>query len=130
MTLGDRIHYLRTEKGYTLQELGDMVGVGASTVRKWETGYIKTLRTDKMQKLSNALGTSVDYLMGWTDNSVNVGTVGTNNGVIGQNSGEIHLEQQRSKEEAELLRIFSGLDVKQRMELLMTAIRLDEEQNQ
>lgn len=22
MTLGDRIHYLRTEKGYTLQELG------------------------------------------------------------------------------------------------------------
>lgn len=45
MTLGDRIHYLRTEKGYTLQELGDMVGVGASTVRKWETGYIKTLRT-------------------------------------------------------------------------------------
>lgn len=86
MTLGDRIHYLRTEKGYTLQELGDMVGVGASTVRKWETGYIKTLRTDKMQKLSNALGTSVDYLMGWTDNSVNVGTVGTNNGVIGQNS--------------------------------------------
>lgn len=24
--------------------------------------------------------------MGWTDNSVNVGTVGTNNGVIGQNS--------------------------------------------
>lgn len=74
MTLGDRIHYLRTEKGYTLQELGDKVGVGASTVRKWETGYIKTLRTDKMQKLSNALGTSVDYLMGWTDNSVNVGT--------------------------------------------------------
>lgn len=130
MTLGDRIHYLRTEKGYTLQELGDKVGVGASTVRKWETGYIKTLRTDKMQKLSSTLGTSVDYLMGWTDNSVNVGTVGTNNGVIGQNSGEIHLEQQRSKEEAELLRIFSGLDVKRRMELLMTAIRLDEEQNQ
>lgn len=50
--------------------------------------------------------------------------------LIGQNSGEIHLEQQRSKEEAELLRIFSGLDVKRRMELLMTAIRLDEEQNQ
>lgn len=34
MTLGDRIHYLRTEKGYTLQELGDKVGVGASSLRK------------------------------------------------------------------------------------------------
>ena len=129
MTTGDRIHYLRTQQGFTLQELGDRVGVGASTVRKWETGSIKTLRTDKMQKLSQALDTTVDYLMGWTDNSVNVGTVGTNNGVIGQNSGEIHLEQ-RSKEEAELLRIFAGLDIKRRMELLMTAIRLEEEQNQ
>lgn len=99
MTLGDRIHYLRTEKGYTLQELGDKVGVGASTVRKWETGYIKTLRTDKMQKLSNALGTSVDYLMGWTDNSVNVGTVGTNNGVIGQNSGEMVTVRMNGKHE-------------------------------
>lgn len=127
MTTGDRIHYLRTQQGFTLQELGDRVGVGASTVRKWETGSIKTLRTDKMQKLAQALDTTVDYLMGWTDNSVNVGT---NNGVIGQNSGEIHLGQQRSKEEAELLRIFAGLDVKRRMELLMTAIRLEEEQNQ
>lgn len=58
MTLGDRIHYLRTENGYTLQELGDKVGVGASTVRKRETGYIKTLRTDKMQKLSERRSTT------------------------------------------------------------------------
>lgn len=130
MTTGDRIHYLRTDLGYTLQELGDKVGVGASTVRKWETGYIKTLRTDKMQKLAEALNTSVDYLMGWSDNSININTVGTNNGVIGQNSGEIRIEQERSKEEAELLRIFNGLDVKRRMELLMTAIRLEEEQGQ
>ncbi len=127
MTTGDKIHYLRTKLGLTLQELGDKVGVGASTVRKWETGYIKSLRTDKMQKLAGALDTSVDYLMGWTENNVNVGSVGTNNGVIGQNSGNIHLEQERSKEEAELLRIFNGLDVKRRMELLMTAIRLEEE---
>lgn len=127
MTTGDKIHYLRTKLGLTLQELGDKVGVGASTVRKWETGYIKTLRTDKMQKLAIALDTTVDYLMGWGENNVNVGSVGTNNGVIGQNSGNIHLEQERSKEEAELLRIFNGLDVKRRMELLMTAIRLEEE---
>lgn len=127
MTTGDKIHYLRTKLGLTLQELGDKVGVGASTVRKWETGYIKSLRTDKMQKLAAALDTSVDYLMGWAENNVNVGSVGTNNGVIGQNSGNIHLEQEQSKEEAELLRIFNGLDVKRRMELLMTAIRLEEE---
>ncbi|MFR0873016.1 MAG: hypothetical protein ACLSG5_17410 [Oscillospiraceae bacterium] len=99
------------------------------TVRKWETGYIKTLRTDKMQKLSNALGTSVDYLMGWTDNSVNVGTVGTNNGVMRQNPVRF-TEQQRSKEEAELLRIFSGSMSSGVWSCFATAIRLDEEQNQ
>lgn len=127
MTMGDKIHFLRVDLNLTLQELGDKVGVGASTVRKWETGYIKNLRTDKLQTLAEALNTSVDYLMGWTENGVQVGSVGTNNGVIGQNSGEIHVAQERSKEEAELLRIFNGLDVKRRMELLMTAIRLEEE---
>lgn len=127
MNMGDRIHFLRTDLGLTLQELGDKVGVGASTVRKWETGYIKTLRTDKMQKLATALNTSVDYLMGWTENNVSVNSVGTNNGVIGQNSGEIHLTRERSKEEAELLRIFNSLDVKGRSKLMTFAWSLEEE---
>lgn len=124
MTMGDRIYYLRTAAGLTLQQLGDMVGVGASTVRKWETGYIKALRTDKIQNLAAALHTSVDYLMGWNDNNV---SVGTNNGVIGQNSGEIHIGQDRSKEEAELLRIFNSLDVKNRSRLMTYAWSLEEE---
>ena len=127
MNMGDRIHFLRTDLGLTLQELGDKVGVGASTVRKWETGFIKTLRTDKMQKLAAALNTSVDYLMGWTENNVSVNSVGTNNGVIGQNSGEIHIMQERSKEEAELLRIFNSLDVKGRSKLMAFAWSLEED---
>lgn len=130
MNMGDRIHFLRTDLGLTLQELGDKVGVGASTVRKWETGFIKTLRTDKMQKLATALNTSVDYLMGWTENNVNVNSVGTNNGVIGQNSGEIRITQERSKEEAELLRIFNSLDVKGRSKLMSFAWSLEEEATQ
>lgn len=127
MTMGGRIHYLRTEQNLTLQEVGDRVGVQASTVRKWETGFIKNLRTDKMQKLAAALDTTVDYLMGWTDNSININSVGTNNGVIGQNSGEIHIEQERSKEEAELLRVFGNLSVKDRSKLMTYAWSLEEE---
>ena len=50
MSMGDKIHFLRVDLGLTLQELGDKVGVSASTVRKWETGYIKTLRTDKLHQ--------------------------------------------------------------------------------
>ena len=127
MAIGDRIHLLRNQLGLTLQELGDKVGVGASTVRKWETGYIKNLRTDKMQKLAIALDTSVDYLMGWTDNNISINSVGTNNGVIGQNTGEIHIKQDHSKEETELLRIFNSLSVKDRSRLMSFAWSLEEE---
>lgn len=129
MTMGDRIHYLRNSLGLTFQELGDKVGVGASTVRKWETGFIKSIRTDKIQKLAKALNTSVDYLMGWTDNSVNIGSVGTNNGVIGQNSGELHTSAVYSKEEIELIRVYNALSVKDRSKLLNFAWSLEDNAN-
>lgn len=69
MEIGERIHALRKTRGLTLQQLGDLVGVGASTVRKWETGYIENVRTDKIQKLADALGVTGPYLMGWTDDA-------------------------------------------------------------
>ena len=43
-------------KGMTLEELGQKVGVGKSTVRKWETGAIANMRRDKIEKLAYALG--------------------------------------------------------------------------
>ena len=68
MSLGQKINTLRTAKDMTLAELGDKVGVGASTVRKWETGFIKNLRRDKIKNLADSLGTTPAYLMGWDEN--------------------------------------------------------------
>lgn len=65
MEMGNRIKRLREEKGMTLEELGDKVGVGKSTVRKWETGMIANMKRDKISKLADALGVSPGYLMGW-----------------------------------------------------------------
>lgn len=67
MNMGQKIHSLRTQKGLTLEELGDMVGVGKSTVRKWENGMIANMKRDKILKVSEALETTPAYLMGWNE---------------------------------------------------------------
>ncbi len=67
MDMGQKIYKLRTENGLTLEELGNMVGVGKSTVRKWENGIIANMKRDKILKVSEALGTSPAYLMGWNE---------------------------------------------------------------
>lgn len=63
--MGKKINELRTSLDMTLTELGDKVGVGASTVRKWETGMIKNIQSDKIQSLAEALKVTPAYLMGW-----------------------------------------------------------------
>ena len=43
MTIGDRIKMRRLAEGMSLSELVKHVGVGASTIRKWEIGYIENV---------------------------------------------------------------------------------------
>lgn len=65
--MADRIKGLRKERGLTLEQVADVVGVGKSTVRKWETGMIANMKRDKIASLAKALGTTPAYLMGWTE---------------------------------------------------------------
>ena len=67
MELGDKIKMLREQKDMTLEELGNAVGVGKSTVRKWENGMIANMRRDKIAKVAAALDVSPAYLMGWKE---------------------------------------------------------------
>lgn len=69
MDMGQKIYNLRIQKGLTLEELGNMVGVGKSTVRKWENGMIANMKRDKILKVSEALDTTPAYLMGWINSS-------------------------------------------------------------
>ena len=62
-----RIRELRKEKNMTLEDVAKIVGVGKSTVRKWETGMIENMRRDKIATLAKALGTTPVSLMGWVD---------------------------------------------------------------
>lgn len=65
--LGNLIKELREKQGMTLEELGDKVGVGKSTVRKWENGTIQNMRRDKIAKVAAALGVSPAFLLGWPE---------------------------------------------------------------
>lgn len=62
-----KIKALRTEQNLTLEQVGKAVGVGKSTVRKWETGAIANMRRDKIAALAKVLKTTPAYLMGWDD---------------------------------------------------------------
>ena len=45
----------REELGLTLEEVGQYVGVGKSTVRKWENGVINNMGRDKIAKYASIL---------------------------------------------------------------------------
>lgn len=68
-TFSNKIKQLRLSQGLTLQEVGDRVGVGKSTVRKWENGIIENMRRDKIAKLAHALGVTPAFLMGWENSN-------------------------------------------------------------
>ena len=65
--MAHRIKTLRQEKNLTLEQVAAVVGVGKSTVRKWETGMIANMKRDKIASLAKALGTTPEYLMGWEE---------------------------------------------------------------
>ena len=67
--LSRKIKQLRLERNMTLEEVATIVGVGKSTVRKWETGMIANMKRDKIALLASALGTTPAYLMGWKEDT-------------------------------------------------------------
>lgn len=67
MEIKDIIREKREELGLTYEQLGNMVGVGKSTVRKWETGMIENMRRDNIVALAKALNISPADIMGWNN---------------------------------------------------------------
>lgn len=55
MNIGEIIYNRRMELGLTLEEVGAYVGVGKSTVKKWESGYIENMKRDKIALLGEIL---------------------------------------------------------------------------
>ncbi|WP_019292880.1 XRE family transcriptional regulator [Lactococcus petauri] len=97
----------RLEKKLTLEQVGEIVGVGKSTVRKWENGMIENMGRDKIVSLSKALGISPLDILG-----------------IGDSENETHPMKK------ELNDIFDLLNSKRQVKVLNFASnQLDEQKN-
>ena len=88
--IGELIYERRKEFNLTLEQVGDAVGVGKSTVRKWENGMIKNIGSDKLAALAKVLRLDPVRLVPMPDVQLNLKMFCGN-------------EKQLSKEEIELL---------------------------
>lgn len=69
MTTGEKIRQLRLSQNMTLEELGNKMGVGKSTIRKWETGMVHNLKRSHIEKLAQIFNCSPIYVMGYDEES-------------------------------------------------------------
>lgn len=124
--VGGRIRYMRRLRELTQEELAKKVGLSHVAIAHYERGDVENLKRSVAEKLGQALECSPAYLLGWSDSISGDNQVETNNGVVDQNN--IIVNTTLSKEEEELLRIYQALDVRARISLLQTAMRLEEKQ--
>lgn len=64
ISMGERLKMRRLALGLSLRDLASKVDSTASTVRKWETGDISSIKTEKLKKLASVLDCSPLWLMG------------------------------------------------------------------
>ena len=62
-----RLNQVRLERGLTLKQLGEKVGVIMQTVGHWETGHARP-NLLVFCRLADVLGCSLDFLVGRSDN--------------------------------------------------------------
>ena len=65
----ERIREKRLEKGITLAQIADALGVTEATAQRYESGNIKSVPYEHMCKYGEILGCSPAYLMGWESTS-------------------------------------------------------------
>lgn len=65
MGLYEKIKFLADKQKISIRRLEEILGYGNGTIRRWEK---QTPGVDKIQKVADHFGVSVDYLLGRTDN--------------------------------------------------------------
>ncbi len=107
MALGDRIKKKRDERGMTLKELAEKVGVTEATMSRYESNKIKNPSHGKLKEMASVLNVDINYLMDW------------------ENADEDTQYAPVTEDERDLLRIYRTLKHRERTELLGKAYELE-----
>lgn len=67
MDIKDIIKKKRIEKGLTMKELAEKVGVSEATISRWESGEISNMKHKGIILLADVLGISPNVIMGWEE---------------------------------------------------------------
>lgn len=65
--LSKKLTDLRRQHRYTLEEVGNRIGVSKQTLYKYEKGIITNIPSDRIEALAEFYGVTPAYLMGWED---------------------------------------------------------------
>ena len=69
MEAGEKIRKLRKTAGLSQVELAGMLGVSKQSLYKYETGVVRNIPFEKIEKLAQILHTTPQYLLGWEEPS-------------------------------------------------------------
>lgn len=65
MTVAEKIKIARERAGLTQPELAKIVGTTKQNIYKYEKGIITNIPLTRIEKIADALGVSVGWLLGW-----------------------------------------------------------------
>lgn len=67
LTIPERLKDLRTERGFTLEQLSEATGISRAALGKYEADDFKDISPFSIAALAKFYGVSADYLMGLTE---------------------------------------------------------------
>lgn len=63
--IGERIKFIRKQKGITLADLGARLGISESNMQRYESGKIASISIDFINRLAPILEVKPEWLIGW-----------------------------------------------------------------
>lgn len=116
----DNLFFIIKEKGLSASKVSDDTGISTGNISDWKKGRSMPTAA-KLDILANYLDCSVDYLLGRTDRPENSQSYSnnsisnSNNIAFGENSS---VKITNEEIEKEICKILSGLNLRERSELL------------